>query len=281
MRNSILNNYSSLIFRNYRDLLLPFTDLINAIGKSELIIFESFPGLLWFDSLMSINPDAKFIYRVSDDIEFQNQPPFIIQHEKEIAGKFDLVSVPSKFIFNKFRANKNTRLHFHGIDKNKFDETNMNPYSQNNNFVFTGNSYFDFNFLRTASGVYPEIKFHIIGGINREVLSDNIIYYSERNFNDTIPFVKFADAGLHTLEYSKGAESFSDSLKVMQYTYCRLPIISPGFIRSDRDNFIYYEYRNEKSIIQAIDSALHFNRESIDTSNLLSWDDLTMKLITE
>lgn len=106
MRNSILNNYSSLIFRNYRDLLLPFTDLINAIGKSELIIFESFPGLLWFDSLMSINPDAKFIYRVSDDIEFQNQPPFIIQHEKEIAGKFDLVSVPSKFIFNKFRANK-------------------------------------------------------------------------------------------------------------------------------------------------------------------------------
>jgi hypothetical protein len=230
---------------------------------------------------MSINPDAKFIYRVSDDIEFQNQPPFIIQHEKEIAGKFDLVSVPSKFIFNKFRANKNTRLHFHGIDKNKFDETNMNPYSQNNNFVFTGNSYFDFNFLRTASGVYPEIKFHIIGGINREVLSDNIIYYSERNFNDTIPFVKFADAGLHTLEYSKGAESFSDSLKVMQYTYCRLPIISPGFIRSDRDNFIYYEYRNEKSIIQAIDSALHFNRESIDTSNLLSWDDLTMKLITE
>lgn len=281
LRNKFLNSVSGNMFLKYSDAMNTFKDVNEFAGFADLIVFESFPGLLWFDHFKKINPDAKFVYRVSDDIEFQNQHPLIIKTENNLSQQFDLVSVPSEYIYNKFSNLKNVKLHYHGIDMDKFDTAAINPYHGRKNFIFTGNSYFDFDFLKIASAKFPDINFHIIGAIESNVKAQNVKYHGELNFDQTIPFIKFADAGLHNLTYAKGVESFSDSLKVIQYSYCRLPIIVPEAIKSKRNNFIYYKPNDPESIVNAVESALRFNRETIKTDGIYSWNTLTQKLINE
>lgn len=281
MRNKFLNSVISPLFLGYSNALNKHKELNEFVKSSDIIMFESFPGLMWFEHFKKVNHSAKFVYRVSDDIEFQNQHPLILKTEKEIAGKFDLISVPSEYIYNKFSHLKNVRLHLHGIDKDKFDVETGNPYKGEKNFVFTGNSYFDYDFLEIASVKFPEINFHLIGSIEKKFDAENIMYHGELIFEETIPYIKFADAGLHNLTYSKGSESFSDSLKVIQYTYCRLPVIVPEFIKSSRNNFIYYKPRENKSIIEAVQSAITFNKDIVDAGEIYSWDTLTQKLISE
>lgn len=281
MRSRLLNSISKKYFAGYKDFPKKFKGLNQRISKAELIIFESFPGLLWFEYFKEINPNAKIVYRVSDDIQFQNQHPLIVEHEKKNFKDFNLVSVPSKYIYDKFYPSNNLKLHYHGIDKVAFDSRTDNPYSTANNCIFTGNSYFDTGFLKIASDNFPDLNFHIIGNISKDVNSKNVFYYGEIPFENTIPFVKFADIGLHNLTYSKGVESFSDSLKVIQYSYCNLPIIVPDFIKSDRENFIYYILNDSTSIVQAVNCAREFNKTEFSPKSILTWDELTSKLINE
>ncbi|MEO8663943.1 MAG: glucuronosyltransferase [Ignavibacteria bacterium] len=282
-RNKILNTLFLPSIKKYSDTLERFDDVNDFIKNSELFIFESFPGLLWFDHFKKLNNKAKFVYRVSDDMRQLNKHPYVIEHEMKIAGQFDLISVPSGKIFDLFKVKGKVRLHHHGIRKDLFDNAVLNPYSDNGKFkfVFTGNAYLDRDFINIASGYFPNDEYHIIGPFKKTSSNNNVHYYGEMNYNETIPYIKFADCGLHTLEYSSGAESFSDSLKVIQYTYSLLPIIAPDFIKSARDNFIYYKPEDKQSIIESIEKAKHFNKSKIESDSILSWDELTDKIINE
>ncbi|MEP7146116.1 MAG: glucuronosyltransferase, partial [bacterium] len=250
---------------------------------SEIFIFESFPGLLWFDHFKRLNHNAKFVYRVSDDMRQLNKHPHVIEHEMKITALFDLISVPSEYIFNIFKDKGNVKLHHHGIRKDLFNNALISPYNNSDKFkfVFTGNAYLDKNFLDVASHDSEKWEFHILGPFKKNKLNINIKYYGETEYHDTVPYIKFAGAGLHTLEYSKGAESFSDSLKVIQYTYCRLPVIAPEFIKSSRSNFIYYKPGDKKSINASLEKAKTFDKNKIDVSEILSWDEMTQKIISE
>jgi len=88
-------------------------------------------------------------------------------------------------------------------------------------------------------------------------------------------------AGLHILDQSERSQAFTDSLKVIQYTYCRLPIIVPESIKSSRENFIYYKAGDALSILNAIEAVKKFDRNKIDTGNIKSWDEVTENLINE
>lgn len=266
--------------KKYAEVLKGFNDVNEFIGESELFIFESFPGLLWFDHFKKLNPKARFVYRVSDDMRQLNKHQYVIDHEMKIVSQFDLVSVPSEYIFNIFKGKANVKLQYHGIRKDLFDNAGTNPYPEGSiNYVFTGNSYLDQDFLRRASGLQRDDTFNIMGPFERKVNESNVKYFGEMIYGDTIPYIKFADAGLHSLSYTKGAESFSDSLKVIQYTYCKLPVIAPDFIKSKRANFIHYKPGDSKSIGKALDAAKKFDRSSIDISGINTWDELAEKLI--
>ena len=282
-RSDLINKIFLPSVKKYSEALSGLDELKNFIDESSLFIFESFPGLLWFDYFKSLNSSAKYVYRVSDDLRQLRKHPYIIEHEEKISHKFDLISVPSKYIYEALKGKGNVKLHHHGIDKDIFDKAIKNPYLNVNSFkfVFTGNAYLDYEFLETASENFPEDEFHILGPFQDKLKEKNVIFHGEIKFEDTVPFIKFADAGLHTLVYTGGAESFSDSLKVIQYTYCRLPVIVPEFIESSRENFIYYKPCNNESIKRSIESAKKFDREKINLSEVSDWKDLTHRLITE
>lgn len=252
---------------------------------ANYIIFESVPALLFFDRVKEINPNAKTMYRMSDDTEVIKLAKCVIEYERNILNRFDIVSVPTKFMYDKFSkiSPKNIRLDFHGIDKKLYDMAMESPYDKNTiNHIFVGNSYLDENFIDIASALFQNHQFHIIGPFKKNIKRGNVIYYGQMPFEKTIPYVKFASTGLQIRENRDGAAgTLADSLKVLQYTYCKLPIIAPSIIpASHRENFFYYEYDDRQSIKNCINDALLFDNTKVIT-NVLSWEDLVEELLNE
>jgi len=282
LRSFVLNQLSRPIFRLYG--ALPLGEVAEHVRAADLFIFESTPGLLLFERFKKINPKAKFIYRVSDDLRLLRNHPVVLEAEEKALPFFDLVSVPSMYLWEKFNGKaKNLRLHFHAIHKEFFDQSYANPYAglSGPHCVFVGISHFDHDFLERASRLFPDWQFHIIGPIQQFVRRPNVHYYGEKPFLETIPYIKWADIGLANWSYSPGAESLSDSLKIVQYTYVRLPIVAPAFLGSRRSNLYTYQPGNDESIKRALLQAREHDRKSILINDIYSWKELVEKLIQE
>lgn len=281
-RSSVLNKFASSFFKNYSSLLKDKA-VEDKVKETDLFIFESFPGLFLFPKFKEINPSARFVYRVSDDIRLFKPHITVIELEKKISPEFDLVSVPSHYIFNKFEGLKNLRLYYHGINKDLFDREYENPYSNFDkdipNIIFTGISHFDFDFLEISSKIFPRWKFHVFGPIRNTTKANNVKFYGELPYEKIIPYIKYANIGLQIRSYSKDSVSLTDSLKVLQYTYCKLPIVAPEFLKSERKNMFYYKPGDRKSIRDALTNALKFNKDTFDNSDIHSWEELAKELL--
>ncbi len=251
------------------------------ITQANIVIFESTPSITLFRKLKKINPAAKYIYRVSDDLELLNAPDPVISYEKNALSEFDLVSVPSKYIFDRLPDTSNKHLQFHAISKKLFDEEKNNPYTTENNVVFIGNSRLDEETLNTMVENFPHYKFHVIGPIETKIKTTNIHYYGEMKFEETVPYLKFADIGLVIKTYEYGAESYTDCLKVIQYTYCNLSIVAPSFLKTDRKNTFYYEIGNVPSICSAMEQAMTADRSQFkkERRKIEDWTEFTLRLI--
>jgi 2-beta-glucuronyltransferase len=91
--------------------------------------------------------------------------------------------------------------------------------------------------------------------------------------------VKHADIGLCTLQtHAPAAVSFTDSLKIIQYTYCGLPVVVPELLRSSRPNTFCYVPGQTASIRQALLAARHFDRSTVVTDGIRSWDEVAQEL---
>jgi 2-beta-glucuronyltransferase len=281
LRSPLLNKLSYKLFSRYENISL--MDSKSFIKKAELIVFESNPVLFLFKQIKEICPDARMVYRVSDDLRLLDCHPALINMEQKLLPSFDLISVPSKYIYNVLGARPNMKLQTHGINKELYDDEKNNPYytSDSTNLVFVGQKYFDYDFLDIASGLFPNYHFHIIGPLKQSVRKDNIQYYGEIPFEETVGYIKYPDIGLHTLIHRHGAESFTDSLKVIQYEYCRLPIVAPDYMDCHRPQIFYYKPGNPESINEAISRAIKYDRSKISTDQVNTWDNVTGLLIGE
>ena len=279
--NKKLLAYLSIPLRRFYGKLLP-SNLNQIISSAGVIIFESSEALFLFDAIRRINGTAKYVYRVSDDLAVIHAPQSVIDYEQKIAPKFDLISVPSEYIYRKFAHLPNVRLHYHGINKELFSKQHDRPreYAMfEKNIVFVGTSHFDYDFIITAAESFPRWGFHIIGPLAKRGESSNLLYYGEMPFAKTVPYIQHADVGLQNRISDHGLASLSDSLKVLQYTYCKLPIVAPVGLQSSRKNFVYYVPGDEDSIMAALERAVEYDRRSIDSSNIHSWDELAELLI--
>lgn len=279
LRLSVLNQLSLPFLPLYSRY--SFRAAVDFIRASDLIIFESSPGLYLFKRFQQLNQKARLAYRVSDDLRLLNVHPGLIKLEENILPEFDVVSVPSSYIYKTLAAHapKKLQLNHHGINKHVYDVAHPSPYVGNKvNLVFIGNDYFDLGFLDIASTVYKDYLFHIIGPIADLPVKDNVKIYGEMPFQDTVPYVQHADAGLHTLSYKPGSESFTDSLKVLQYSYCKLPIVAPDFLRTPRKNTFCYTPGDEASIKSAIAQAINSKKESYNNIEVKSWEEVASNL---
>jgi len=266
------------LFRGYDRLPLP--NLERSVAEADLIIFESMSGLMLVDRFRAWNPAARLVYRVSDDLRLLRAHPVVLEAERHALPAFDLISVPSEYILRQFGGRPNVALQYHGLATAPFDQVTDDPYdhARKGRAVFVGNAYLDTGFLEIAVRDHPDWEFHVIGALGRLPSRQNVIGHGELPFAETVPWLQHADVGLSTLRYRRGAESFTDSLKIIQYTYCRLPIVAPDFMTSSRTNVFTYRPGNADSIREALAAARTFDRSTVDRSTIGTWDDLARKL---
>lgn len=255
--------------------------LLPIVQQTDIFVFESGPGLFLFKRFQQENPTARMVYRVSDDIRILGSThPRLVELEREIVDDFDYISVPSSVMLHMFPGVPVT-LDRHGLDKQAYDACTESPYSAGTrNAVFVGTGYMDADFLRAAASAHPQCLFHIIGPMNDELHMENVRFLGEMPFRTTLPYVKFADVGLGIRTFRKGyASTLTDSLKIIQYRYCGLPIVSPDFLDLHREGVFYYTPGDAPSCAAAMKQALRHGRHAEYAAEVRSWDDVARALL--
>ncbi len=280
LRSGPVNRLAGPLFRRYGSL--PLHDAKDALAQMDVIVVESGPGLMLMDRLKRLNPSARFVYRLSDDLQILRVSSLLVEAERRWAPEFDLITAPSLPLLKKYRHLQNTAVHPQGLDKEMFDSAQENPYghSATPNLISIGNMIYDLDFLERASRIFPDWRFHIIGWLEKIPKRSNIIFYGEKAFEDAIPFMKFADIGLSPYQDKAGNEYLSKaSHKILQYTYCRLPIVAPlSVVDPSMPHILGYTPGNDDSIRQALEKATKIDRDTIDRSAILNWDEIAADL---
>ncbi len=278
LRLGWLNRATMGLFRLYGRL--PLRGLRQLVESADMLIYESHAGLLLFDRFRKLNPSARTVYRVSDSLDVLDVHPVIRRAERQAAPAFDRVSSVSPVVHERFAELPNAHLDHHGIDAAAFDAESDDPYAPHDRpaAVFVGAAHVDVDFLARAARLRQDVDFHVIGPIPDLPAAPNVIAHGPMPFDRTIAWLKHADIGLACWGYRPGAESFTDTLKIIQYTWCRLPIVAPAFIRTDRPGVVTYEPGSDVSIASALDEALAMDRGRIDVSSLQTWEQLAATL---
>ena len=86
LRSAFFNVLSRPIFSRYGSL--PLGEMEDVIRSADLLIFESSPGLLLVERFKQLNPGARRVYRISDDLRFLRNHPLVIEAEEKLAPQF-------------------------------------------------------------------------------------------------------------------------------------------------------------------------------------------------
>ena len=107
----------------------------------------------------------------------------------------------------------------------------------------------------------------------------NVIAHGEKPFAQTIPYIQHADIGIAPYRPAPNADYLSQSsMKMMQYTYCRLPIVAPLFAAAGREHVLSYNPADEGSIVRAMEQAISFDRNTIGISAVADWSNIVDRL---
>jgi 2-beta-glucuronyltransferase len=255
--------------------------IMDRLRRASLLVFDSGEPLAFFEQGKRLNPTARFVFRMSDLPEAHGGSPRAGEGLEQALRESDIVAVPSHAMEERYRHLPNLRMLPHGIDPAAFDGAGLSPYpGGTRNAVYAGMHRLDLEALVTAARMRPCIRFHVFGPHQSDLRAlPNVVPLGVRPFAETIPYVAHADIGLHPIPAGPGADSFSDSLKVIQYSYCRLPIVAPDFLRSTRPNVIPYTPGDEASIAAALDAALAFDRDAFVPGGIRTWDEVVAELL--
>jgi len=281
LRHPVLNALSAPFFARYGagDLGAVRPLLVDA----DLLVFESTAGIMLFDQLKALNPRARVVYRVSDDMRVIGNHPVVIAAEERIGPRFDLVSLPARTMRPVFGRFGNVAFHRHGLDSAAFDQPSTSPYEPGTvNAISVGATLFDAAALADAADACPDWRFHVFTWHRDLPTRRNIIVYDERPFAETVPYIRHADIGLALYIWRKGAENLADSsLKMIQYAYCQLPTVAPAFARApDAPHVFGYQPGDAASIAAALRAARAFDRRAIDPARIGTWEDLARHIAT-
>jgi len=269
----ILDTLATPLFMLYPALL---PDAVkDSLRAANAVIVENGAGLMLIPTLRSINPTARIIYTVSDRLKTLNYHPLIEQAEQIALPLVDMIRVPAQAMIKDFPAMDKVIFIPQGLDKDAFNHTHPSPYPTHKNIISVGDMLFDSHTVETLAESAPDWTFHIFGRKAKTRIMPNIILHGEQSFESIIPYLQHADLGLAPYRPAPDADYLSQSsLKMMQYTYCRLPIIAPHFAAVGRPHVIGYTPGDDQSIRDALQKAIAFDRITIDTGRVITWDEV-------
>lgn len=260
--------------------VFPNKQIDAAIENSGTIVLESGLSPILIDRIVKLNPRARLIYIASDLLDTIGVHRSVSSSLERWLERFDVVRIAARAMAPAFsKAAERVRFVPHGIDKSIADLELKNPYSGGTNIVSVGSMLFDVTFFQIAAEMFPNVKFHIIGAKGIHDLPENVHQYPETPFLETLPYIKYADAGVAPYRESANADYLADSsMKLTQYGFMKLPAICPYFAKGEYPGRYGYKPGDANSIKLAIEAALLPQRDRLQSGEILSWDEVTERI---
>ncbi|MDE1173259.1 MAG: hypothetical protein PW790_06235 [Parvibaculaceae bacterium] len=262
-----------LLYRAYA--ALPCAELDERCADADVIVLESGLAPIFIPRLRRLAPSAKFAYIASDLLSTIGVHPVVSKALTAGLHEFGVIRVPARAMLPAFSAAGEKAVYIpQGIDKSIAAKPMSNPYGPGRHIVSVGSMLFDPTFFEIAAKAFPDISFHLIGAKGPYKLPANVSQYPEMPFEKTLPYIKFADAGVAPYKAHPDADYLSDSsLKLVQYGYLGLPAICPYFAAGDYPGRFGYTPGDSVSITSAIDKAL-LAKGNFTPSPALSWTEV-------
>lgn len=297
----ILSTLSSAFLANY-DRLLP-RKVVEDLPRYDLIFIESGISVMLFERMKLENPTARFIYYAADRLDSIGVHPAVGRRLCKDAPLYDLIRIVAPSMAADFPAGAKVRYIPHGVQVEVFDEASSSPYgdSGRRNVVSVGDMLFDRDTVTFLAERYPEVDFHLIGSkavVERKF--SNVHEHGEQPFEKVAAFIKYADVGIAPYRHKAGAEYLGESsLKMIQYSYCRLPILAPWFCRGQRNNVFAYHTAGEAELWSerelpgsqqsvgskppdlALSDALRFDASTCMFEEVRTWSDVAREMLHE
>jgi 2-beta-glucuronyltransferase len=281
LRNSLLN-YAVWPLHTLYPFMLP-ASVVERIRKADVVVIESGIGLLLVQRIAALAPKAKMVYSVSDRLVTLSFHPIVTAREKRDLHYFDLIRVTASVMKSDFPDSAPVEYIPQGLDRDVFDQDVASPYTSPKNAISVGDMLFDAPIIEKLAKSFPDWTFHLFGrGAKTSKKYPNIIEHGEQPFATLMPYIKHADIGIAPYRASPRADYLSQSsLKMIQYTYCKLPIVAPDFVAAGRPHVLPFDSKakDDHSLVNAFGLAIDYNRESIDFSSVLNWDEVADRII--
>ncbi len=273
------NWLSGQIFRHY-SALLP-GEVIRRLSDYTHILVESGISVLLLHRLRILAPQACLIYHAADRLSTIGTHPAAVAHLKRHSSDIDLAHVMAEAIKPDIPSGVPVIYLPHGISKAGFAKIDQSPFSGQRNVVSVGDMLFDPQAVKILAEAFPDWTFHLFGRL--AALADplpNVVTHGERPFDEIVGYIKFADIGLAPYADAPDADYLSQSsLKMIQYTFCRLPIVAPHFASAGRNHVHGYDPLSPETLKTAFANACRQDREMIDISQVMSWQEKTSILL--
>lgn len=274
LRFRAANRLSAPWFARYAGV--PLGPLEERLREADLVVFEGTAALLLVERIRQLAPNARLVYRASDDLRALGVHPLILEAEARAVPLFDLVSAPTRGIADALAAYGPVEVHPPAIDKAALDRPTDSPYRAVPAAVFAGVSpLFDYESLATAAELAPHVAFHIVGPPPRPQ-PENVAFHPELPFEELVPYLRHATFGLLLLP--AGYASLGQGNKVAQYSYCRLPIVAPSHLEADRPNLCLFEPGDRQSLGRALAEAERMPHSATFAEGITSAEDLAAVL---
>ncbi|CAN5185025.1 hypothetical protein BH10PSE12_BH10PSE12_21180 [soil metagenome] len=277
--NAVLNRINKWAFPLYGGHFPRFAR--QSLSEADLVVIESGTALCFFDLARRLNPRARLLYFCRDLLHSVGAAPALEEIEARAIPRFDLICVPSRQLADRLPAGGRINFIPQGVDAGLFDRTYLSPYPRGSiNAVSVGDMLFDQAAVAAMADAAPEIMFHVFGVTWKGEHKPNVKLYGECDFESIVPYICHANIGLAPYRLTEGELYLSESsLKLPQYSYCRLPILLPDIIPYARSNAIRYRLDGETDWRGKIDAALAMPRSDRLRDGILTWHDVAMQTL--
>lgn len=260
---------------------LPAPGLAAAVAEADQVVFESAAGVMLVPWVRRLNPAARLVYRVSDDLSVLGAHPAVLAAECRALPAFALVSVPSPLLAARFGGLATVRHQPHGLDAAAFEAPAPSPYAPGETAVVSvGTMLFDADAAVAACAARPDWRFHFFGALGGRPAAANAVHHGERPFAELVPYLKAAHLGAAFYRPAPGAEYLADtSNKLMQYAHCRLPAVAPDYVAGGRPQLFGYRPGDPGSIAEALARADAADRSALPFPAARPWRAVAAEMI--
>lgn len=252
------------------------------IEAADLVVIESGTPIVFLDLVRRLNPRAKLLYFCRDLLRSVGAAPYLREVEQRGIGLFDSVCVPSRRLGEMLPSGGKVHFVPQGIEGAVFDRAEVSPYPERSrNAVAVGDMLFDQVSVEAMAAAAPDVIFHLFGIRWRGDAPTNIRVHGEQSFETLAAYIRHADIGLAPYRVNSSEVYLAESsLKLLQYGYCRLPVLLPDIIPVSRGNEITYSLEGSNDWRGIVGAALALPHSEAYRDGILTWDDVARQTLT-